>query len=64
MHRVENERHRRRRARIVEMMWEVVYFDGRATEFEENVMWRVCELLNVTTRERIELRGQVVQKGA
>jgi uncharacterized tellurite resistance protein B-like protein len=52
------------RRRVVEMMWEVVYFDGRATEFEENVMWRVCELLNVTTRERIELRRQVAQKGA
>jgi len=50
------------RRRVVEMMWEMVYFDGRATEFEENVMWRVSELLNVTSRERIELRRQVAQK--
>jgi uncharacterized tellurite resistance protein B-like protein len=50
------------RRRVVEMMWEMVYFDGRVTEFEENVMWRVSELLNVPSRERIELRRQVAQK--
>ncbi len=47
------------RQRIVEMMWEMVYVDGRVTEFEENVMWRVSDLLGVSTRERIELRHQV-----
>lgn len=47
------------RRRIVEMMWEVVYFDGRATEFEDNVMWRVSDLLNVPARDRISLRRRV-----
>jgi uncharacterized tellurite resistance protein B-like protein len=47
------------RQRIVEMMWEMVYADGRVSEFEENVMWRVSDLLGVSTRERIELRRQV-----
>jgi uncharacterized tellurite resistance protein B-like protein len=41
------------------MMWEVVYFDGRATEFEDNVMWRVSDLLNVSARDRISLRRRV-----
>jgi uncharacterized tellurite resistance protein B-like protein len=47
------------RQRIVEMMWEMVYADGRVSEFEENVMWRVSDLLGVSARERIELRRQV-----
>jgi len=47
------------RQRIIEMMWEMVYADGRVSEFEENVMWRVSDLLGVSARERIELRHQV-----
>jgi uncharacterized tellurite resistance protein B-like protein len=47
------------RKRIVEMMWKVVYLDGHATEFEDNVMWRVSDLLNIPARERIELRRRV-----
>ena len=47
------------RRRIVEMMWEVVYLDGRATEFEDNVMWRVSDLLNIPARDRIALRQRV-----
>ena len=47
------------RQRIVEMMWEMAYADGRVSEFEENVMWRVSDLLGVSARERIELRHQV-----
>jgi uncharacterized tellurite resistance protein B-like protein len=35
------------RRRLIEMMWEVVYVDGRATEFEENVVWRAADPLGV-----------------
>ena len=47
------------RQRIIEMMWEMAYVDGRVTEFEENVIWRVADLLGVSTRERVELRRRV-----
>ena len=47
------------RQRIIEMMWEMAYADGRVTEFEENVIWRVADLLAVSTRERVELRRRV-----
>lgn len=47
------------RLRIVEMMWEIVYADGRVTEFEDNLLWRAADLLGVSSRERIELRQQV-----
>ena len=47
------------RQRIIEMMWEMVYADGRVSEFEDNVMWRVSDLLGVPARERIALRQEV-----
>jgi uncharacterized tellurite resistance protein B-like protein len=47
------------RARIVEMMWEIIYADGRVSEFEDNVVWRVADLLHVSSRDRLELRRQV-----
>jgi uncharacterized tellurite resistance protein B-like protein len=50
------------RQRIIEMMWEMVYTDGRVSEFEENVMWRVSDLLGVSARERIELRHQAADE--
>jgi uncharacterized tellurite resistance protein B-like protein len=49
------------RRRMVEMMWEMVYADGRVTEFEENVLWRASDLLGVSARERIELRRRVAE---
>ena len=32
------------RRRIVEMMWEIIYADGRANEFESNLMWRTADM--------------------
>jgi len=53
------------RKRIVEMMWEIVYADGRVTEFESNLLWRAADLLGVSSRDRIELGRQVAsQRGA
>jgi uncharacterized tellurite resistance protein B-like protein len=47
------------RRRMVEMMWTVAYADGALEEFEENVIWRVSELLGVPSRDRIALRQKV-----
>ncbi len=47
------------RARIVEMMWEMVFADGQVHEFEDNLVWRVAELLGVPSRERMRLKHQV-----
>ena len=47
------------RLRIVEMLWEMVYAEGGVTEFESNVMWRVADLLAVSSRDRIALRERV-----
>jgi len=47
------------RLRIVEMMWEMVYADGRVSEFEDNVVWRAADLLGVSARDRIDLKHRV-----
>ena len=47
------------RQRAVKMMWQVVYADGRANEFESNIIWRTADLLGVSSRQRIELRQLV-----
>lgn len=52
------------RARIVEMMWELVYADHHASEFEESVVWRSADLLGVSSNERIALRNRVASRSA
>src|SRR5262245_11644281 len=48
------------RLRIVEMLWKMAFADGAISEFEDNVMWRVADLLAVSPRERIALRQEVM----
>jgi uncharacterized tellurite resistance protein B-like protein len=50
------------RLRIVEMMWELVYADGQANEFEDNVVWRAADLLGVSSRDRIDLKHRVASR--
>ncbi|MFG1295323.1 MULTISPECIES: tellurite resistance TerB family protein [Xanthobacter] len=47
------------RRRIVEMMFQVAFADGTLTEFEDNLVWRAAELLNVDTRDRVEIRREI-----
>jgi uncharacterized tellurite resistance protein B-like protein len=47
------------RARIIEMMWEIVYADGRRDELEDNLIWRAADLLGVSSHERIALRRRI-----
>jgi uncharacterized tellurite resistance protein B-like protein len=52
------------RARVIEMMWEIVYADGSRDELEDNLLWRAADLLGVSPRERIELRQRVAGQSA
>jgi len=47
------------RLRMIEMMWAVTYADGAASEFENKLIWRVADLLGVSSTERIALRHRV-----
>jgi len=44
---------------FVKIMWEIVYADGELHELEDNIVWRVAELIGVDSRERIALRQLV-----
>lgn len=50
------------RGEVIAMMWTMVYADGEASEFEDNIVWRVAELLGVPSRERIELKHEAKQR--
>jgi uncharacterized tellurite resistance protein B-like protein len=50
------------RAKVVEMMWEIVYADGRRDELEDNLLWRAADLMGVSPRERIELRRRIAKQ--
>ena len=52
------------RARLVEMMWQVVYADDEVTEFEDNLIWRAADLLHISREERIALKAQVAASRA
>lgn len=52
------------RERMVASMWDVVFADGRATEFESNLIWRAADLLGVSRETRIALRQQAEARAA
>jgi uncharacterized tellurite resistance protein B-like protein len=47
------------RAEFIRIMWQIVYADGELHELEDNIVWRVAELIGIEQRERIALRQQV-----
>lgn len=50
------------RLRVVEMLWEIALVNGVVSEFEDNMLWRVADLLAVSPRDRIALRQRVADK--
>lgn len=49
------------RLEIVRMMWQVVFIDARNHELEDNMVWRVAELIGVSSRDRTVLRSQMAR---
>ena len=47
------------RLEIIRMMWTVVFADKNNHEMEDNMVWRVAELIGVSSRDRTILRNQV-----
>ena len=44
---------------IVRMMWQVVFSDDKNHELEDNIVWRVAELIGVSPRNRMLERQRV-----
>jgi uncharacterized tellurite resistance protein B-like protein len=51
------------RHQVVELMWDMAYADGEVHELEENIVWRVAELLGVPARERMQLKHRAEATG-
>ena len=50
------------RVELIEMLWEVVYADGRVDEFESQLMRRIAGLIYVTDRDAGEARRRVRER--
>jgi len=50
------------RIKIIEHLWEMVFADGVVHELEDNVVWRIAELLAVDSRNRVLLKRRVWKK--
>lgn len=46
---------------LVRGLWEMVYADGEVHEFEDNIVWRVADLLDIPARDRMALKQLVRQ---
>jgi uncharacterized tellurite resistance protein B-like protein len=46
---------------IIRMMWQVVFADGKNHELEDNMVWRIAELIGVSARDRTTLRKQMAR---
>lgn len=44
------------RIAFIGQLWEIVFADGEISELEDNVVWRVAELIGVDRRDRIAMR--------
>lgn len=47
------------RLELIRRLWVMVYADGDVHEFEDNIVWRVAELLDIDSRARMEIKQQV-----
>lgn len=50
------------RVHFVELLWELVYSDGERHELEDNVVWRISELLGVDGSDRVAMRQRVQRR--
>ena len=46
---------------IIRMMWQVVFADKKNHELEDNMVWRIAELIHVSARDRTTLRAQMAR---
>ena len=50
------------RVEIIRMMWQVVFADDKNHELEDNMVWRIAELIGVSARQRTILRNQMARR--
>ncbi|CAN0655098.1 TerB family tellurite resistance protein [Nitratireductor aquimarinus] len=50
------------RKSFIGLMWGIVFADGEMHELEDNLVWRVAELIGVDNRDRVVLRQEMQEK--
>ena len=50
------------RQELMTLLWEMVYADGERHELEDNLVWRVSELVGIDGPERVALRRRVAER--
>lgn len=51
------------RRNIIGLMWTMAYADGAVDAVQDNVVWRVAELLGVSGRDRMLLKKSAQERG-
>ena len=47
---------------LISLLWEMVYADGERHELEDNIVWRVSELIGIDPQDRVALRRRVAER--
>ena len=50
------------RLELIGILWDIVYADGERSEMEDHVIWRIADLLGVSSRERIQKRQEAAAR--
>ena len=50
------------RLTFVGILWEVVFADGHLHELEDNIVWRIADLIGVDGRDRVLLRSEAAAR--
>ena len=50
------------RKKIIEMMWQIITTDENFDPYENNLVWRVAELIGISTRERVQIKKDYLSK--
>ncbi|QQM31547.1 TerB family tellurite resistance protein [Martelella lutilitoris] len=50
------------RIRLIGLLWDIAYADGNRTEMEDNVVWRIAELVGVSGRDRVLERRAALKR--
>lgn len=52
------------RRQLIAALWDLVYSDGKRSEIEDHVVWRIADLLGVSNREQILERQEAAARAS
>ncbi|SFB25271.1 Uncharacterized conserved protein, tellurite resistance protein B (TerB) family [Rhizobium sp. NFR07] len=50
------------RVELLGILWDIVYADGQRSEIEDHVIWRIADLLGVSSRDRVLQRQEAAAR--